>query len=174
MECFHTDGLNSLLHTMGGRVKRELFEKTVRCSGHAQAIETLKACGLFSREPLEVRGGEVVPRQVVETLLEEKLCLGDERDVTLLRVVVEGRKEGEAHTHVFEMVDYYDPETRQTSMARTTCFPASIAAQLIAAGTIDLRGCLFPEDVFCGEPYEILMAYLADRGVVVSHSVKGE
>ena len=174
MECFYTDGLNSLLHTMGERIERELFEKTVRYPGHAQAIESLKACGLFSREPLEVRGGEVVPRQVLETLLEEKLSLGDERDVTLLRVVVEGRKEGKAQSHVFEMVDYYDPETSLTSMARTTCFPTSIAAQLIAAGRIDLRGCLFPEDVFSGEPYEILMAYLADRGVVVSHNVKGD
>lgn len=172
MECFYTDGLNSLLHTMGERVDRELVEKTIRYPGHAQAIETLKACGLFSREPIESRGMEVVPRHVLENLLEETLARGDERDVTLLRVVVEGKKEGRATTHAFEMVDQYDTGTHLTSMARTTCFPASIAAQLIAAGTIDRVGCLFPEDLFCGDLYETLMSYLEERGVVVSHSVQ--
>jgi lysine 6-dehydrogenase len=173
MECFYTDGLNSLLYTMGERVERELVEKTVRYPGHAQAIETLKACGLFSQEPTEVRGGEVAPRHVLESVLEKCLSRGDERDVTLLRVVVEGKKEGRATTHVFEMVDHCDAETHLTSMARTTCFPASIAAQLIAAGTIDRVGCLFPEDLFCGDLYETLMSYLEERGVVVSHSVQG-
>jgi lysine 6-dehydrogenase len=174
MECFYTDGLNSLLHTMGDRVERELVEKTVRYPGHAQAIETLKACGLFSREAIEARGQEVVPRHVLENLLEVSLARGDERDVTLLRVVVEGKKEGRATTHVFEMVDHCDAETHLTSMARTTCFPASIAAQLIAAGTIDRSGCLFPEDLFCGDLYETLMSYLDERGIVVSHSVQGD
>ncbi|MGD2151923.1 MAG: saccharopine dehydrogenase C-terminal domain-containing protein [Gemmatimonadales bacterium] len=172
MECFYTDGLNSLLHTMGGRVERELVEKTVRYPGHAQAIGILKTCGLFSREPIEVRGAKVTPRHVLENLLEKTLTGGDERDVTLLRVVVEGSKDGRAETHVFEMVDHYDTETRLTSMARTTCFPASVAAQLIAAGTIDRVGCLFPEDLFCDDLYQTLMSYLEERGVVVSHSVQ--
>jgi lysine 6-dehydrogenase len=70
MECFYTDGLNSLLSTMGERVERELIEKTVRYPGHVQAIETLKACGLFSREAIEARGQEVVPRHVLENLLD--------------------------------------------------------------------------------------------------------
>jgi lysine 6-dehydrogenase len=174
MECFYTDGLNSLLHTMGGRIERELVEKTVRYPGHAQAIETLKACGLFSREPIEARGQEVVPRHVLENLLEVSLTRGEERDVTLLRVVVEGKKEGRSTTRVFEMVDHYDAETHLTSMARTTCFPASIAAQLIAAGTIDRCGCLFPEDLFRGDLYETLMSYLEERGVVVTHSGQGD
>lgn len=174
MECFYTDGLNSLLHTMGERVERELVEKTIRYPGHAQAIETLKACGLFSREVIDVRGVKVAPRSVLESSLEVLLSRGDERDVTLLRVVVAGKKDGMPMTHRFEMVDHYDPETHLTSMARTTCFPASIAAQLIAAGKIDRVGCLFPEDLFCGDLYETLMSYLEERGVVVSHSLEGD
>ena len=109
---------------------------------------------------------------MLENLLATTLTVGDELDVTLLRVVVEGKKNGGAETHVFEMVDHYDPETRLTSMARTTCFPASIAAQLIAAGTIDRVGCLFPEELFCGDLYETLISYLEEHGVSVSHSVQ--
>jgi lysine 6-dehydrogenase len=172
LECFYTDGLGSLLHTMRGRITRELVEKTVRYPGHVQVIEVLKACGLFSREAVEVAGRDVVPRRVLERVLDAKLRLGDEQDVTLLRVVVSGRKGNEPATHVFEMVDHYDPTTSLTSMARTTGFPASIAAQMIADGTIDERGVLFPEDLFSGELFEPLMDALAQSGIVVTHEVR--
>ena len=172
LECFYTDGLGSLLHTMRGRITRELAEKTVRYPGHAHVIEALKACGLFSRETIEVAGRDVVPRGVLETLLDAKLRLGDEQDVTLLRVVVSGREGNEPATHVFEMVDHYDPTTNLTSMARTTGFPASVAAQMIADGTIDEPGVLFPEDLFSGELFEPLMDALAKRGIVVTHEVR--
>ncbi|MFQ6046732.1 MAG: saccharopine dehydrogenase C-terminal domain-containing protein, partial [Gemmatimonadales bacterium] len=100
------------------------------------------------------------------------LRLGDEEDVTLLRVVVSGREGNEPTTHVFEMVDHYDSATNLTSMARTTGFPASIAAQMIADGTIGERGVLFPEDLFGGELFEPLMGALAEKGVVVTHEVR--
>jgi lysine 6-dehydrogenase len=60
--------------------------------------------------------------------------LEEEKDVTLLRILVSGKKSGVRQTHVFEMVDYYDSEINYTSMARTTSFPASIAPQMIASG----------------------------------------
>ncbi len=169
LECFYTDGLGSLLHTMRGRVTRELVEKTVRYPGHAQVIESLKACGLFSREAIDVQGQDVVPRAVLEKLLDAKLRLGDGQDVTLLRVVVSGRKGNAPMTHVFEMVDHYDPTTNLTSMARTTAFPASVAAQMIADGTIDEPGVLSPETLFCGKLFQPLMDALAKRGIVVTH-----
>ena len=169
LECFYTDGLGSLLHTMRGPVTRELVEKTVRYPGHAQVIEALKACGLFSTEAIDVAGRDVVPRAVLEKLLDAKLRLGDGQDVTLLRVVVSGQRESEPLTHVFEMVDHYDPTANLTSMARTTAFPASVAAQMIADRTIDEPGVLFPENVFSDELFERLMDELAKRGVVVTH-----
>ena len=144
LECFYTDGLGSLLHTMSERVTHGLEEKTIRYPRHAHLVETLKECGLFSKEAIEVAGQDVVPRSVLETLLDERLRLDDGKDVTLLRVVVSGQKENEPLTHVFEMVDHYDPTTNLTSMARTTGFPASVSAQMIADGTIDERGGAVP------------------------------
>ena len=99
----------------------------------------------------------------------EELRLGDGQDVTLLRVVVSGRKGNAPMTHVFEMVDHYDPTTNLTSMARTTAFPASVAAQMIADGTIDEPGVLSPETLFCGKLFQPLMDALAKRGIVVTH-----
>ena len=56
-------------------------------------------------------------------------------------------------------------------MGKTTSFPASIAAQMIASGRILHRGSLFPEDVFQDELYNPFMNALKERGVVVSHKV---
>jgi lysine 6-dehydrogenase len=173
MECFYTDGLNSMAYTLQGKVKGVLAQKTIRHKGHLDGVETLKACGLLSREPIDIDGQNVVPRRVLEVLLDERMRLGEEKDATLLRVMVQGKKNGNAATHIFEMVDYYDSEKDYTSMAKTTSFPASIAAQMLVSGTINQRGVVFPESVFNDELYEPFIEELAARGVVVSHQVKG-
>jgi len=170
MECFYTDGLNSLAHTMQGKITGELSEKTIRHKGHAAEIQTLKECGFFSREEIEVDSTKVIPRRVTESILDKRIALGEERDVILLRVVVSGRKSGESANHVFEMVDYFDEENNYTSMAKTTAFPASIAAQMILNGEITQRGVVFPEEIFLGELYEPFIDALKSRGVFISHN----
>jgi lysine 6-dehydrogenase len=171
MECFYTDGLCSLIQTMKGKIKGELAEKTIRHKGHAQGIKILKECGLFSRQPVTLHNKQLIPRELLEVLLDSKLKLGKERDATLLRIVVEGKKSGKTMTHIFEMIDFYDAEKHYTSMGKTTSFPASIAAQMIASGRIAQRGSLFPEDIFQAELYQPLIDALKQRGVVVSHKV---
>jgi lysine 6-dehydrogenase len=169
MECFFTDGLSSLLQTMRGKIRVDLYEKTVRHSGHAQGFRTLQECGFFSTEPIRVGDQRVIPRQVSEALLGDRMKLGEERDATLLRILVSGTKSGVRQTHAFEMVDHADPAKGFTSMARTTSFPASIAAQMIASGRVSARGVVFPENVFDRELFPALMEALERRGVVVSH-----
>ncbi|MBN2409865.1 MAG: saccharopine dehydrogenase NADP-binding domain-containing protein [Candidatus Aminicenantes bacterium] len=171
MECFFTDGLSSLLQTMKGKIRGDLYEKTVRHRGHAQGFRTLRDCGLLSTDPVQVGDRRVSPRPVLETLLEERMKLGAERDVTLLRIVVSGKKSGVPQTHIFEMVDYGDPGKGQTSMARTTSFPASIASQMIAEGRISVRGVVFPEGIFDRDLFFPFMEGLAKRGVSISHKI---
>jgi lysine 6-dehydrogenase len=169
MECFYTDGLSSLVHTMEGKIKGELAEKTIRHKGHAQGVKILKECGLFSRQPIKLHNTQVIPRELLEVILDSKMKLGKEKDVTLLRIVVEGKKSGKPTTHIYEMIDFYDSEKDYTSMGKTTSFPASIAAQMIASGRIAQRGSLFPEEIFKAELYQPLMDALKERGVVVTH-----
>jgi lysine 6-dehydrogenase len=169
MECFYTDGLNSLAHTMQGTIMGELSEKTIRYKGHAAEVQVLKECGFFSSVAIEVDGVKIIPRRVTESILDTEIALGDDQDVTLLRVVVSGKKSDESTTHVFEMVDYFDQEKTYTSMAKTTAFPASIAAQMIMNGEITKRGVVFPEEIFIGELYEPFIDALKSRGVLVSH-----
>lgn len=171
MECFFTDGLSSLLQTMKGKIHGDLYEKTVRHRGHAQGFRTLQDCGLSSKDPAQIGEQRIIPRQVLETLLEERMKLGDEKDATLLRILVSGKKSGVPQTHVFEMVDYCDSEKNYTSMARTTSFPASIAAQMIASGQISVRGVVFPENVFSQGLFPLFIEGLKKRGVAISHEI---
>jgi lysine 6-dehydrogenase len=171
MECFFTDGLSSMLHTMKGRIQVDLYEKTVRHRGHAQAFRTLRDCGYFSTEPVQIGDQSVVPRKVSEILLDERMKLGEEKDVTLLRILVSGRKSGVPQRHTFEMVDFYDPKKKYTSMARTTSFPASIAAQMIASGQVSTRGVVFPEQLFDQDLFPAFIEDLKKRGVAISHEV---
>jgi lysine 6-dehydrogenase len=170
MEWFYTDGLNSMTYTMQGKIKT-LAEKTIRHKGHIQGVKTLKECGLFSWEPVEVEGQKIVPRKMLERLLDERMKLGKERDATLLRIKVSGNEDGKSVTHVFEMVDYFDVEKGFSSMGKTTSFPASIGAQMIVSGQITQRGVVFPENVFDGDLFEPFIQALAERGVVVIHQV---
>jgi lysine 6-dehydrogenase len=172
MECFYTDGLNSLIFTMKGKVQDELAEKTIRYKGHAQQVKVLMESGLFSREPIQVEGQPVIPRKVLEAVLDSEMKLGEEEDVTLLRIIVEGRRAGKPETHIFEMIDPCDSEKGYTSMAKTTSFPASVAAQMITSGRISQRGSLFPEDIFHDELYQPLMEELEKRAVVVTYGVR--
>jgi lysine 6-dehydrogenase len=170
MEWFFTDGLNSMTYTLQGKIK-DLAEKTIRHTGHVAGIQTLKECGFFSREPVNVDDQKVVPRRMLEKVLDERMKLGEERDATLLRVEVSGKMDGKSVMHVFEMVDYFDTEKRYTSMGKTTSFPASIGAQMIMSGQITQRGVLFPENVFDAELYDPFIEALAARGVYVSQKV---
>lgn len=173
MECFYTDGLSSLLHTMKGKVKEELWEKTIRHKGHSEEVKTLISCGLFSRRPVRVGDQKVVPRDVLEVLLDSRMKLRRERDATLMRIMVSGEKSGKPKTHVFEMIDYFDSRKNFTSMAKTTCFPASIAAQMIVSGRIKKRGSLFPEQVFQSSLYKPFIGELEKRGVVITYRISG-
>jgi len=170
MEWFYTDGLNSMTYTLQGKIK-DLAEKTIRHMGHVKGVEILKACGFFSRNPVDVDGQKVAPRRVLEKVLDERMKLGDGRDATLLRILVSGKKDGKSITHVFEMVDYFDTEKQYTSMGKTTSFPASIGAQMIMSGQITKRGVVFPENMFDADLYDPFMDALAAREVYVSHEV---
>ena len=128
-----TAGASTCPWTYEGRL--EVFqEKTVRYPGHAAMFGAYRALGLFSPEPVEVKGQSVVPQDLYHTLLEPKLRAAGNRDVVVLRVSCRGKdRDGESEA-VIELLDFYDEETGFTAMERTTAFPAAVVAQLMAQG----------------------------------------
>ena len=164
-ECFYTDGLSTLIQTI--RNAREMDEKTIRWPGHAEQIRTLIDCGLLETEPFLFHGQPIVPRKIASAILSNKLTLGKDKDLTLLRVDVSGKIDGRLVNHRYEMIDHYDTKQRMTSMARTTAFPCSIAAQLLASGEISRKGLVPPELAFKGDLQHKFLDYLASRNMEI-------
>jgi len=173
LEAFYTDGLSTLLRTMNGKV-RNMDEKTARWPGHAKKIEAFRNTGFFNTEPIEVDGVKVVPRKVAVSILDNALRLDGEEDVTVLRVDVTGKKDGNSVEYSFVMVDFFDKQRRVTSMARTTGYTAAIVGRMVARGDIQERGVVPPEIALAGK-FERFTSELTDRGIRIQEisRVKG-
>jgi lysine 6-dehydrogenase len=164
-ECFYTDGLSTLVQTI--RNAREMDEKTIRWPGHAEQIRTLIECGLLETKPITYHNQSITPREFVSNALTARLALGKEKDLTLLRVEVSGKKNGKPTHHRYQMIDHYDSRHGITSMARTTAFPCSIAAQILASGRIQQKGLVPPEIAFKGDLREELLDYIGERSMKI-------
>lgn len=144
LEAFSTSGgLSTLTHLLSGKVKN-LDYKTIRYKGHCEKFKTLLDLGFATSEPMMVGGSVKTNREFFADLLRKKLGYGD-KDVVLARATITGRTATAEKTLVYEFVDYYDDATKMTAMMRTTAFPTSIVAQMLAHGAITERGVLVPE-----------------------------
>jgi saccharopine dehydrogenase-like NADP-dependent oxidoreductase len=96
-----------------------------------------------------------------------------EEDLTVLRVIVEGRRGGEAERHTFDLLDRYDPATGTTSMARTTGYTCTAGVRMVAGGLFARKG-ISPPELVGREPgcYDFVMAHLAERGIVFAETVE--
>ncbi len=165
-ECFYTDGLSTLTHTMKGL--KEMDEKTIRWPGHVAQIRTLIECGLLETDPVFMDGHRIVPRKLVSKVLSERIKLGKEKDLTLLRVDVTGKSDGKRIHQRYQMIDHYDSRRELTSMARTTAFPCSVAAQMLGAGLVQEKGLVPPELAFKARLRQEFMSQLRQRGLKIT------
>ena len=141
LEAFQTSGGTSTLpDTFLGRVK-ELDYKTIRYAGHCDRFKTMIDLGLCSSEKLDVNGKHVSPRKVFGRLLETHLP-ADGPDYVLVRVEATGTKAAATWTFRMDIVDKTDEATGLSAMMRTTAFPASIIAQMMAKGDVLESGAL--------------------------------
>ncbi|UCH70278.1 MAG: saccharopine dehydrogenase family protein, partial [Candidatus Bathyarchaeota archaeon] len=146
LEGFYTDGLRTLLHTIKG--VRNMCEKTLRYPGHVEKIMLLKTLGFFDDHPIEVENARLPPRKITIKLLEEKLQRPKIKDILAMKVEVSGTVGGSRKRYVYHLLDRYDQKSGVTAMARTTAYPASILAQLIAQKAIEEKG-VIPLEKLC-------------------------
>jgi lysine 6-dehydrogenase len=164
LEAFNTSGgLSTLTQILSGKVKN-LDYKTIRYKGHCEKFKTLLDLGFATNEPMMVGGTVKTNREFFADLLRKKLDYGD-KDVVLARATITGRTQELEKTLVYEFVDRYDDSTKMTAMMRTTAFPTSITAQMLAKGEITQRGVLMPEQCVDGKQ---MIEELAKRNVRIT------
>ncbi len=139
LEAFQTSGGTSTLpDTFLGKIL-ELDYKTIRYAGHCEKFQTMIDLGLCSSEEMVVDFQNVKPRKVFGDLLQRHLP-ADGPDYVLVRVDFVGRSGGETKKLRYDIVDKLDEATGMSAMMRTTAFPASIIAQMMASGEVLTRG----------------------------------
>ncbi len=163
LEAFHTaGGLSTMPFRYEGKIPNMEY-KTLRYPGHATIMEAIRDLGLLSLDPVDVKGQQVVPRDVFVKVAGEKLRKPGGKDLVALRVVVSGKKDGAPASHAWQLVARYDVEHGLTAMMQTTGFTLSITGQLQAMGVIR-PGVHTPDECMPADRY---LAMLAERGVVV-------
>jgi lysine 6-dehydrogenase len=168
-EAFSTSGgASTCPYTFQGKV-REYNYKTVRYPGHYEKLKTLLELGFLGTEPTDVEGRRVIPRKIVHRLIEPLIDFPQDRDLIVLRVHVKGKREGRPIEITVDLLDFQDEKTGFTAMERTTAFPASIVAIMMARG-LTPKGAVPLEKAV--DP-ELFMPELAARGFDLQLTVKG-
>ena len=167
LESFNTDGLRSIVHTMAHIPNMK--EKTLRYPGHIDLIKALKASGFFSDKKIIIDDMEIRPIDVTsKILIDEWKLQPEEEEFTVMRVTVVGTiEDGRRKRIIYNLYDAYDPETKVSSMSRTTGYTCTAAANLLLEGKFAEKG-VFPPELVGGKSdcFQFIMNYLKDRGVV--------
>jgi saccharopine dehydrogenase-like NADP-dependent oxidoreductase len=165
LESFNSDGIRSLAKTMSH--VPNIKEKTLRYPGHIRIMEIMREAGFFSSDLIDVKGVKIRPIDLTAKLLFPQWELKPgEVDYTIMRIEVEGVKDGKNVRHTYTLFDEYCPETKVHSMARTTGYTATMAIRMLAEGLYDEKGIIVPE--FIGKNHDcvkFILDGLADRGV---------
>ncbi|MGQ0541690.1 MAG: saccharopine dehydrogenase C-terminal domain-containing protein [Blastocatellia bacterium] len=168
LEAFQTSGGTSTLPDTFLGIIKELDYKTIRYAGHCDKFKTMIDLGLCSSDELVADFVKTTPRKVFGELLQKHLP-ADGPDYVLVRLEFVGhpvssprvssphvskgstnpanndesaiRNPRSALTRLrYDIIDKQDEETGLSAMMRTTAFPASIIAQMMAIGDVLERG----------------------------------
>lgn len=166
LESFNTDGLRTLLRLEIPNMK----EKTFRYPGHAEKMRLFRETGFFDSEPLDFGRLQLSPLEMTARLLFPAWQLKEgDRDLTAMRMEIEGVKDGQRILRKFELLDRFDTGTQTTSMARTTGYTCTAIVRLVAGGHFWKKGVHAPEVVGRSQGcFERVVKDLEDRGVRVN------
>jgi saccharopine dehydrogenase-like NADP-dependent oxidoreductase len=161
LESFNSDGLRTLIDTMPHIP--DMKEKTLRYPGHVEYIKVLKESGFFNTTPLEINGAKVSPLEFTSKILfNEWKLMESEEEITVMRITVKGENE----KIVYTLYDEYCPETKTSSMARTTGYTATAAANMFLEGLFTEKGVFPPELVGKHENcFKYIINYLEERNI---------
>ena len=171
LEAFNTDGLRTLLHTIDCP---NMVEKTLRYPGHIDKMLLLRESGFFNRERIDVNGIKVKPLDLTVKLLFPmwELKKGEE-DITVMRIIIEGKNGSKKIKYNYNLFDRYDSSTHTTSMARTTGYSATMVIRLIASGLYKEVGISPPERIGQSEDcVQFILNGLKERGIVIDQEIQ--
>ncbi len=141
---------------------------SLRWPGHSDFWQKLADLGFLDHTPIQVGHNAVVPRRFLHDLLHPQLAYAaGERDIAVVRVELQGKRDRVPKRIVYQVVDYRDLETGFLAMQRTVGFTASICTQMILRDEIKKRGLLSP---LLDIPGDEFFSALGRRGIQVQRT----
>jgi lysine 6-dehydrogenase len=170
LEAFTNSGLMDTIEHLGLKGIKDAYGQTIRWPGHCAMWMKLKDLHLMDEEPVNVKGVEVKPLDFWVALGDKWLQYGpDEGDAICQRVIVSGKKDGESASYTYEFMDFGDKKADLSAMARTTAFPCSIVAQMIAKGQMKSPGVINPAKIGYDEKLTgIFLKEMAKRRIKIT------
>lgn len=166
LESFNSDGLRSILQTMAHIPNMK--EKTLRYPGHVEYIKVLKSAGFFEEETITINDTAIRPLDFTSKILFNEWKLGPtEPELTVMRISIKGQDStGKEQEVIYSLYDEYDSASQTSSMARTTGYTATAAANLFLKGIFTEKGVFPPELIGKHEEvFHFVLNYLEERNV---------
>jgi len=161
LESFNTDGLRSILFTMGHIPNMK--EKTLRYPGHIDLMKGLIKAGFLNAAPINFKGQEISPLEFTSSLLFDQWKLGEtEEEFTLMQIRISDTEK----TICYNLYDEYDAVTQTSSMSRTTGYTCTAAVNMLIQKLFTPKGVFPPELVGKDETcFNFMLNYLKERNI---------
>ncbi len=161
LESFNTDGLRSILFTMGHIPNMK--EKTLRYPGHIDLMKGLIKAGFLSTDTINFKGQQISPMEFTSSLLFDQWKLGEtEAEFTLMQIKLSDAEK----TICYDLYDEYDPQTQTSSMSRTTGYTCTAALNMLINKLFTEKGVFPPELVGKDETcFNFILDYLKERNI---------
>ena len=161
LESFNTDGLRSILFTMGHIPNMK--EKTLRYPGHIDLMKGLIKAGFLNTTPVNFKGQQISPMEFTSTLLFDQWKLGEnEAEFTLMQIKISDAEK----TICYELYNEYDVATQTSSMSRTTGYTCTAALNMLIEKLFTEKGVFPPELVGKDEAcFNFILNYLRGRNI---------
>ena len=171
LESFNTDGLRSILFTMGHIPNMK--EKTLRYPGHIELIAALQKAGFFNTDEIKVKDKMVRPIDLTSALLFDQWKLQEEEaEFTIMKIILEGNMNGTQQKIEYDIYDEYDAASKTSSMSRTTGYTCTAAVNLLSLNLFTEKGVFPPELVgkhkVC---FDFILSYLEERKISCNKKV---
>ena len=161
LESFNTDGLRSILFTMGHIPNMK--EKTLRYPGHIALMQGLIKAGFLSTTAINFKGQQISPMEFTSSLLFDQWKLGEtEAEFTLMQIKISDAEK----MICYDLYDEYDATTQTSSMSRTTGYTCTAALNMLIENLFTAKGVFPPELVGKHENcFNYMLNYLKERNI---------
>src|SRR5439155_23852097 len=136
---------------------------------HIELITSLKQAGFFDKKPVRIKETDITPLEFVSKLLINEWKLEpDEKEFTVMKVLIMGKKENQQAKIEYFLLDHFDEISGTSSMARTTGYTCTAAVNLIVKNYFTEKGVFPPELVGKNKDcFDFVIGYLKERNVLL-------